>query len=315
MEHGPDASPRLPTPGPKPGGSWVTLALFFGAALGAVVLLNFLTLGFITPFFVLGAAIFAVIGLQYLVWGWWFERIYRAPYLAAQAEEARRRAAAAPAGPGAGQTRWDPARVLPYVVAEQAVDVRALAAHGLGIPLGHALAIVLVHEQGGACRGLEAEDVAQMKLSAADLHRQALDNLAALAEHPQIAKRLHRAPDGLPYWVWSGHWLVASCLRLPQLYEQACHRLGAVRLLVSLPRRETMIIFPEGDRASRQRMRALIRQEHGAQRMGEIVPSAVRRSELPPSDLSSSERPPSELPLTWELFSLTPSGVTPFFEP
>jgi hypothetical protein len=25
----------------------------------------------------LGLAIFGVIALQYLVWGWWFERIYR----------------------------------------------------------------------------------------------------------------------------------------------------------------------------------------------------------------------------------------------
>jgi hypothetical protein len=50
-----------------------------------------------------------------------------------------------------------------------------------------------------------------------------------------------------------------------------------------------MIIFPEGDKASRQRMRALIRQKHS----------------LPP---------PSEPPLTWELFSLTPAGITPFHE-
>jgi hypothetical protein len=291
MERGSDASPLSPTPGPKPGGSWITLALFFGAALAAMVLLNFLTLGFITPFFVLGAAIFAIIGLQYLVWGWWFERIYRAPYLAAQAEEARRRAAGAGSGKSAvAEVRWDLTRVFPYVVTEASLDTRALAPHGLAVPLGHALAIVLVHEQGGSCRAVEAEDLGSMRLSAAELHRQAQDNLVSVAEHPQIAKRLYRADDGLAYWVWSGHWLVASCVHLPQLYAQARERLNAARLLVSLPRRETMVIFPEGDRASRERMRGLIRRQHG-------------------------DPSPDELPLTWELFALTPAGVTPFFEP
>jgi hypothetical protein len=288
MDRGSDGSPLSPTPGTKPGGSWVGLALFFGAALAAAVLLNFLTLGFLGPFFALGVAIFAIIGLQYLVWGWWFERIYRAPFLAAQAEEARRRAAGA-LQPGGPQTRWDLTRVFPYVVMEQSANVGALAAHGLAVRLGHALAIVLVHERDGTCRGIEVDDLAPMQLSAAELHRQALENLASLAEHPQITKQVHHAEGGSPYWVWSGHWLVASCLRLPQLYDEASQRLGAARLLVSLPQRETMIIFPEGDKASRQRMRALIRQKHS----------------LPP---------PSEPPLTWELFSLTPAGITPFHE-
>jgi ABC-type thiamin/hydroxymethylpyrimidine transport system permease subunit len=58
-------------------GSWLAIGLAgFGAAAAAIVL-TFLTLGFFVPFLMLGVAIFGVIGLQYLVWGWLFERIYR----------------------------------------------------------------------------------------------------------------------------------------------------------------------------------------------------------------------------------------------
>ena len=46
-------------------------------AMALAIVLTFLTLGFFGPFVVLTAVIFAVIGLQYLVWGWWFERVYR----------------------------------------------------------------------------------------------------------------------------------------------------------------------------------------------------------------------------------------------
>jgi hypothetical protein len=45
--------------------------------LAATIVLTFLTLGFFGPFVVLAIVIFGVIGLQYLIWGWWFERVYR----------------------------------------------------------------------------------------------------------------------------------------------------------------------------------------------------------------------------------------------
>jgi hypothetical protein len=61
----------------KPSGSWLYIGLVAFGGVAAVVILTFLTLGFFGPFVILGLAIFGVIGLQYLVWGWWFERMYR----------------------------------------------------------------------------------------------------------------------------------------------------------------------------------------------------------------------------------------------
>jgi hypothetical protein len=47
--------------------------------VGVILVLTFLTLGFFGPMVLLGLGVFAIIGLQYLIWGWLFERIYRAP--------------------------------------------------------------------------------------------------------------------------------------------------------------------------------------------------------------------------------------------
>jgi hypothetical protein len=44
---------------------------FVFAAIFAVLMI-----GFIWPF-VIGFAVLGIIAIQYLVWGWWFERIYR----------------------------------------------------------------------------------------------------------------------------------------------------------------------------------------------------------------------------------------------
>ena len=69
--------PPRPVLEPKPQGSWLGIVLVLVGAMALAIVLTFLTLGFFGPFVVLTAVIFAVIGLQYLVWGWWFERVYR----------------------------------------------------------------------------------------------------------------------------------------------------------------------------------------------------------------------------------------------
>jgi hypothetical protein len=65
--------PELEAPKPR-GSCLVWLAVMFGFV--AAVVLSFLMIGFFWPF-VIGFAVLAIIALQYLVWGWWFERIYR----------------------------------------------------------------------------------------------------------------------------------------------------------------------------------------------------------------------------------------------
>lgn len=51
------------------------MALMVGTTLAAI--LTVLTLGYFGPIVVIGLLVFAVIGIQYVLWGWLFERVYR----------------------------------------------------------------------------------------------------------------------------------------------------------------------------------------------------------------------------------------------
>ncbi len=57
----------------NPRGSWFLFALTIFVLLAgwAIGLMLF------TPFFVLVGVVFALIGLQYLLWGYWFEKYFR----------------------------------------------------------------------------------------------------------------------------------------------------------------------------------------------------------------------------------------------
>ena len=46
-------------------------------SLVLAAVLTVLTLGYFGPILLIGLLVFLVIGLQYLLWGWWLERIYR----------------------------------------------------------------------------------------------------------------------------------------------------------------------------------------------------------------------------------------------
>jgi len=72
--------PALPLPPPpqlpaKPRGfCFVYSAVLLTLVLVAVM--TFFIMGTIWPFLI-GFGVLAIIALQYLTWGWWFERIYR----------------------------------------------------------------------------------------------------------------------------------------------------------------------------------------------------------------------------------------------
>jgi hypothetical protein len=78
--------PELPQ---KPRGTWLAIFLAVSAVVAGAIVLTFLTLGFFGPFLLLALAIFTIIGLQYVVWGWLFERIYRSNPAADEVEAPR----------------------------------------------------------------------------------------------------------------------------------------------------------------------------------------------------------------------------------
>ena len=80
------APPTKPDLAAKPRGSWLAILLAGGLLSTALVVLNFLTLGFLGPVLLIAAIMAAIITLQYVLWGWWLQPLLRR----AQEEDALR---------------------------------------------------------------------------------------------------------------------------------------------------------------------------------------------------------------------------------
>ncbi len=158
----------------------------------------------------------------------------------------------------------DLAKVYPYVAPVGYIEVAPSGPDGFFLPIGHDVFAILVHDLDGLSRNVLPDELAEAALGATELHRRALDNLESLAAGPDIQKSMHQGPDGMPFILWVGHWLTASCIRLPGLHAFASPLLKADTLCVSVPQREAMLLFPLGTREQRSQMRALIRANEAA---------------------------------------------------
>ena len=69
--------PERPDFDSRPSNSWLSIALVAGFGVLMATVISILTMGYFLWIFLLAFVIFALIALQYLVWGYWFERIYR----------------------------------------------------------------------------------------------------------------------------------------------------------------------------------------------------------------------------------------------
>jgi len=182
----------------------------------------------------------------------------------------------------------DISKVYPYVVPEGYLENPAAHGEGMVLPLGHDVNVMLVHDLGGMCRNVFAEEAAAWRVTLSQLHRRAQENLADFATTGALRKSLMyvSSPRKIPFVLWHAHWLAASCIRLPDLHSWASENLGAQEICISIPQREAMLMFPKGDRSFRDQMREMIFE-------------------------TEKDSPKC---ITFELFSLSPAGISPFTE-
>lgn len=160
------------------------------------------------------------------------------------------------------------------------------------VPLGHGVWVQLFEDH-ETPEGIVHATVAPDQLRAAgvtpaEAHARALDNLARFAEDdPNLSiQMLGEAGDPVHFLLYCDHPRAASCLLLPDLYEEACELLKTAEVCAVAPQRESLVVLPKRDRAYR-----------------ELIVGKLRELE---ADARS--------PISLALFELTADGVREFHE-
>ena len=172
-------------------------------------------------------------------------------------------------------------KLVPYVV-PSTYPVEPSAARSIG----HGLWAVLAEDAGNLAANVRAAGLGEFGIDSVDAAWPiALANLERVFR--KLESHLFPPEDGKPaFLLCGGHWLAATCAIAPGVHARASQRLRTPDLLVSIPQRDALVIFPRGAAADRDEMRRQIR----------IAEADARK------------------PLTWELFALTPDGLVEFHE-
>ncbi|HEY3788956.1 MAG TPA: hypothetical protein VGL71_08880 [Urbifossiella sp.] len=135
---------------------------------------------------------------------------------------------------------------------------------------------------------IDHDQLREAKLGFEEAYHLALDNLIHFAdESPELSIQVLGKPgDAVHFLLYSDHPLASSCLLLPDLFDQACEELQMTELCACVPQRESLVIFPKGNRLDRDRIVGQLR--------------AIEAD--------------ADHPLSFELFELSPRGVKEFQE-
>ncbi len=177
-----------------------------------------------------------------------------------------------------------PELLYPYVITKEYLEHGAPQPDGFTKPLGNGLYITLVCDLNGVVRNILPTDLAQLDLSADEALVRSQANLDQLIQSQKIRSTVFpNGPNGKPFILFGGHWAASAVCSWSGLHRISARALGTERLVLSIPHREAMLIFPEGDAAYIQAMKKMIRDKEAD----------------------------GQKPLTWDLFDLTPDGLKP----
>lgn len=204
-------------------------------------------------------------------------------------EVIRQQHATAANRPGGMATPLDLDKVYPFIVPAGYFGNGPrgpLDPTGLIVPVGQGAFATIVMDLNGMCRTVSPSEL-PLNLPAKELHARAVANLEALVRNGGVQWQMMQDAAGTPSMLRCyGSWLAAACCRLPNLVRFARQHLRCEEVCVSIPQREEMLLFPKGNRASRDRLR---------------------------EQIYETEKD-AERPITFGLFLLTETGMTPLNE-
>jgi len=134
---------------------------------------------------------------------------------------------------------------------------------------GLEVALVIDHPGGSIEEGITAGlaeyvrdiDLTDAGLTLADAYRIAIENLMSAAENGLVQAAGASGPDGkVRFVIWADHWLAATCLLLPGVYQMASSALSTKDVVAAIPHRDVLIMFADKGPADRAATAEMIRE-------------------------------------------------------
>ncbi len=135
--------------------------------------------------------------------------------------------------------------IYPYIISKDYPSPDSTS--GIAYSIGHELKATLVRETGDLVTNISKQEIDEMKLSVNQAWLLAIENLKTKFRNGDINAAIFNGPRDKPFLLIGGHWLAASIILLPNLYEWAQQNFNTDTLCASIPHRAALLIFEKVD--------------------------------------------------------------------
>ena len=111
--------------------------------------------------------------------------------------------------------------------------------------IGKDLYLTLVKDLNGLVKNVRISELKRNNISVSLATQTAQKNLDKLLKEQEIQARLFEGPNGLPFILFSEHWLSSASLFWTKIYSFSSKNLKTDTIYVSIPQRDAMILFPK----------------------------------------------------------------------
>ena len=131
--------------------------------------------------------------------------------------------------------------IYPYVVTK---DYPINEASGKSISIGNELYYEYIRDKNGI---VESFDISKQN-DKSKIQKKAIENLKNAFKNNIKAMSFENGPANSQFILLGNHWTAATQILNPDLYDWAKKILKTEKLIVSIPNRETLLIFPSMDK-------------------------------------------------------------------
>ena len=137
--------------------------------------------------------------------------------------------------------KLDTTKVYPYLI----TDHYPVESSIIMDTLGHGLFATLVYDLNGLVQNVRKSEIEQSGLTAKQVFEIARINLDTALKSRQININRFDGPDGLPFILFSDHWLSATSILSTNIEDFGKKNLNTDTVYASIPHRDVMLLFPK----------------------------------------------------------------------
>lgn len=141
----------------------------------------------------------------------------------------------------------DLTNVYPYIITKDYLVQGTKEETVIVDTIGADLYVTLVKDLNGIVKNVKKSDLEKNSISVKQAFDTAINNLDKELENQTIKATLFNGPNGLPFIIFTDHWLSAAAVLSTNMYSFGCKNLKSDSIYISIPQRDVLILFAKCD--------------------------------------------------------------------